>query len=92
ETGYQMPDLRHFLSLYQPGNYFALMAFVHRSPEVDGLRGRIQSAIQRGCGAPVTLGYGPRFLHSTGQFHKGGPNAGLFIQFTADDATDVSIV
>ena len=40
---------------------------------------------------PTTLGYGPRFLHSTGQFHKGGPNTGLFLQLTADDAEDVPI-
>ena len=39
----------------------------------------------------TTLGYGPRFLHSTGQFHKGGPNTGLFLQLTADDVTDVPI-
>jgi hypothetical protein len=39
----------------------------------------------------TTLGYGPRFLHSTGQFHKGGPNTGLFLQLTADDAEDASI-
>ncbi|MBL8163817.1 MAG: transaldolase, partial [Anaerolineae bacterium] len=39
----------------------------------------------------VTIGYGPRFLHSTGQLHKGGPNNGNFIQITADDAQDIAI-
>ena len=39
----------------------------------------------------TTLGYGPRFLHSTGQFHKGGPNTGVFLQLTADDPEDVPI-
>ena len=39
----------------------------------------------------TTLGYGPRFLHSTGQFHNGGPNTGLFLQLTADDVEDVPI-
>jgi len=39
----------------------------------------------------TTLGYGPRFLHSTGQFHKGGPNRGLFLQLTAEDARDIPI-
>jgi hypothetical protein len=39
----------------------------------------------------TTLGYGPRFLHSTGQFHKGGPNSGLFLQLTADDLEDAPI-
>jgi hypothetical protein len=41
--------------------------------------------------AAVTLGYGPRYLHSTGQLHKGGPNTGLFIQLTADDARDADV-
>ena len=80
-----------FLNQYQPGNYFALMAFLDRSEEVDDLLRQIQTRIQKTCHAPVTVGYGPRFLHSTGQFHKGGPNSGIFIQFTADDAEDVSI-
>jgi hypothetical protein len=39
----------------------------------------------------VTIGFGPRYLHSTGQLHKGGPNSGVFVQFTADDAEDVPI-
>ncbi len=39
----------------------------------------------------TTLGYGPRFLHSTGQFHKGGPNTGLFLQLTAEEVEDMSI-
>jgi hypothetical protein len=39
----------------------------------------------------TTLGYGPRFLHSTGQFHKGGPNTGLFLQLTSDDAVDLPV-
>ncbi|HET6452906.1 MAG TPA: glucose-6-phosphate isomerase [Armatimonadota bacterium] len=84
-------DIPIFLSQYQTGNYFALMAFLDRSDEADGLLKQIQAAIQKKCHAPVTLGYGPRFLHSTGQFHKGGPNNGLFIQFTADDPVDVPI-
>ena len=80
-----------FLSQYQPGDYFALMAFLDKSDEVDALLRQIQDRIQKKCQAPATLGYGPRFLHSTGQFHKGGPNNGLFIQFTADDPVDVPI-
>ena len=47
--------------------------------------------LQDGLHIPTTLGYGPRFLHSTGQFHKGGPNTGLFLQLTAEDAKDVPI-
>jgi len=83
--------LHAHLSQFQPGNYVALLAFVKRAPKVDGIfqcmRGHIRDAYK----AATTLGYGPRFLHSTGQLHKGGPNTGLFIQFTAEDAEDVPI-
>lgn len=85
------PHLPAFLEQYQPGNYFALMAFLDKSNVVDAVLRQIQNSIQKKCQAPVTLGYGPRFLHSTGQFHKGRPNNGLFIQFTADDPVDVPI-
>ena len=47
--------------------------------------------LQNSLHIPTTLGYGPRFLHSTGQFHKGGPNTGLFLQLTADDVEDVAL-
>ena len=83
--------LKAFLNLHQPGNYFALMAFMEAAPSVDCafqcMRGFLRDAYK----AATTLGYGPRFLHSTGQFHKGGPNNGLFIQFTADDEEDIRI-
>ena len=85
------PHLPEFLGQYRPGDYFALMAFLDKSEETDGLLQQIRARIQKTCQAPVTLGYGPSFLHSTGQFHKGGPNNGLFIQFTADDPVDVPI-
>jgi hypothetical protein len=51
----------------------------------------MRAAIRDHLGTATTLGYGPRFLHSTGQFHKGGPNTGIFIQFTADDTEDAVI-
>lgn len=83
--------IQAFLNEHQPGNYFALMAFLHASPEIDEVFQRIRGNLQKRYLAATTLGYGPRFLHSTGQYHKGGPNNGLFIQFTADDLEDVSI-
>ena len=84
-------ELPAFLAQCRPGDYLALMAFLDKSDEADSLLQRIQCRIQQSSKAPVTLGYGPRFLHSTGQFHKGGPNNGLFIQLTADDTEDVPI-
>lgn len=80
-----------FLNLYQPGNYFALMAFLSPSDATDSAFAEMRSALSGKYNAATTLGHGPRFLHSTGQFHKGGPNSGIFIQFTADDAVDLAI-
>ena len=54
---------------------------------LQGIRTRIRDSKK----VATTLGYGPRFLHSTGQLHKGGPNSGVFIQITSDDAQDFSI-
>ena len=80
--------VKAFLDLYQPANYFALMAFLIPSAESDEALRKIRAALRARYKAATTLGYGPRFLHSTGQLHKGGPNNGIFIQFTADDARD----
>ena len=52
---------------------------------------KIRKAIQEKTGLATTLGFGPRFLHSTGQLHKGGANNGIFIQITADGVTDIDI-
>ena len=63
----------------QPG-YVALMAYLHRG--VDDSISELRLMLERASGAPCTFGWGPRFLHSTGQFHKGGPKVGSFIQIT----------
>lgn len=63
----------------QPG-YIALMAYLHRG--VDDSISQLRSMLEKASGAPTTFGWGPRFLHSTGQFHKGGPKVGSFIQIT----------
>ncbi len=84
--------IKAFTDLHQPGNYFALMAFLNRSDATDAAFTQMRQALSSKYKAATTLGYGPRFLHSTGQLHKGGPNSGIFIQFTADDADkDVSV-
>jgi transaldolase/glucose-6-phosphate isomerase len=51
----------------------------------------LRLAIRARTGCATTVGFGPRFLHSTGQFHKGGPDSGLFLQITADPLTDLEI-
>ena len=62
-----------------------------RMPPRSRSSARSGSRLRDGLGLATTAGYGPRFLHSTGQFHKGGPNTGLFIQLTGRDGVDISI-
>jgi transaldolase/glucose-6-phosphate isomerase len=83
--------LSRFLKLARPGDYAAILAYLPRTPECDQLLQAIRLKIRDAQRVATTLGYGPRFLHSTGQLHKGGPNTGLFIQLTVDDPQDVPI-
>jgi transaldolase/glucose-6-phosphate isomerase len=83
--------LRAFLGRARPGRYIALQAYLPEKPEVHQRLQDIRMLLRDGLHLATTLGYGPRFLHSTGQFHKGGPNTGLFFQLTADGAEDVPI-
>jgi transaldolase/glucose-6-phosphate isomerase len=77
--------LAEFFSLGKPGDYVAMMAYLTEDPETDRALQQIRVILRNSLHLATTLGYGPRFLHSTGQLHKGGPNSGLFIQITADD-------
>jgi hypothetical protein len=80
-----------FLSQARPGDYVALMAYVQPTPEHTVALQSLRLTLRDSSHLATTLGYGPRFLHSTGQLHKGGTNNGLFIQITADDAVDLPI-
>ena len=71
--------------------YVALQAYVPPGPDTDEALAVLRLAITRRSRLATTLGYGPRFLHSTGQLHKGDAGLGLFIQFTCDDAEDADI-
>ncbi|MEE2664029.1 MAG: transaldolase [Myxococcota bacterium] len=89
------PDLeaaiaRHFART-GPGDYVAINAYLERNDANAALLGRMRQTLARKLGVPTTLGYGPRFLHSTGQLHKGGPNTGVFLQLTSDDASPLAI-
>ncbi len=72
-------------------SYMALQAFVQPTKEADIGLEKLRGLIQRKYRLATTVGYGPRFLHSTGQLHKGDGGEGLFIQITADAAQDVAI-
>lgn len=73
------------------GDYVAINAYVERTDTVHAIFQRIRTAIGHTKHVATTLGYGPRFLHSTGQLHKGGPNSGVFLQITCDDPADLPI-
>jgi len=79
------------LALVKPGDYVAIMAYVNPFTAEEGPLDELRTAIRDRYRVATTLGFGPRFLHSTGQLHKGGPNTGVFIQVTANDSVDVTI-
>jgi glucose-6-phosphate isomerase len=73
-------------------DYFSICAYVDMDSKSNINRlDSIRKTVGSGTGAATTLGFGPRFLHSTGQLHKGGPDTGLFIQITAEDGEDLPI-
>ncbi len=74
-----------------PGDYFALLAYLRRTPAVHERLQRLRLAARAYTHVATTLGYGPRFLHSSGQLHKGGPATGVFLQLTADEGDEVAI-
>jgi len=75
----------------RPGDYLAILAYLAPTPELTALLQAVRAAWGRALGCATTLGFGPRYLHSTGQLHKGGPDTGLFLVVTADDAEDAEI-
>jgi transaldolase/glucose-6-phosphate isomerase len=80
------------IGLLQPGrDYFGILAYVPPDAEVVGRLQRLRTRVRDAFGVATTLGFGPRFLHSTGQLHKGGPDSGVFLQLTAEPAKDLPI-
>jgi transaldolase/glucose-6-phosphate isomerase len=83
--------LRSLLETAAQGDYFALLAYLPADPAtVDRLQ-RIRGLVRDRSGMAATLGFGPRFLHSTGQLHKGGPASGVYLQLTAEPRRDLPI-
>jgi hypothetical protein len=80
-----------FFSQARKNDYVAVQAYIPEKPEIEKHLQEIRITLRDHLHLATTLGYGPRFLHSTGQFHKGGPNTGLFLQITADDHEDAPI-
>jgi glucose-6-phosphate isomerase len=83
--------LRAFFSLVRPCDYFATMAYMSPNPTVDKEIAALRKAIVERYSIATTFGYGPRYLHSTGQLQKGGPNTGLYLQITEDARDTIPI-
>jgi len=84
-------ELTKFLAQARSGDYVAINAYLPRNEKINDSLQAMRVAIRAKTKCAVTTGFGPRFQHSTGQFHKGGPNTGLFIQIIADAAKDIDI-
>jgi transaldolase / glucose-6-phosphate isomerase len=92
EEGVEEPESGQLdLSGVAPPHYVAIQGFVTPSGEFEEAIAELRQAIRDKTGATTTFGYGPRYLHSTGQFHKGGPPTGVFIQFIHDGDEDIEI-
>ena len=83
--------LEAFLNHLQEDDYFALLAYIERSEETDELLQELRNKVLEKELTATALGFGPRFLHSTGQAYKGGPNSGVFLQITSEDAEDLEV-
>jgi glucose-6-phosphate isomerase len=80
-----------YLELVRPRDYFGILAYLDRSDATAAALAGLRGALRDRLRIATTLGYGPRFLHSTGQLHKGGPDSGLFLQLTSDPREDLTI-
>ena len=83
--------LKAHLSRIKPGDYFALLGYIQMNAEHERDLQAIRHAIRDKMRVATCLGFGPRFLHSTGQAYKGGPNTGVFLQITCDDSVQLPV-
>ena len=84
-------SIERLLSDAREGDYLVIMAFARPTPELDRALTTFRTRVAERHRIATTVGYGPRYLHSTGQLHKDGPDSGLFIQLTMDFASDIPI-
>ena len=83
--------IREHVDRIKPGDYFGLLAYIPMFPEYEEKLQKIREQVLRSKRVATVLGFGPRFLHSTGQAYKGGPNSGVFLQITCDEAGDLQV-
>jgi hypothetical protein len=91
----QTPSLKHYLQAHlsqlASGDYFALLAYLEMNAAQEARLQSIRHTVRNRKRVATCLGFGPRYLHSTGQAYKGGPNSGVFLQITCDEAEDLSV-
>jgi hypothetical protein len=87
----QEKALETFVQQVRPHDYISIQQYLPENVETNARIQRLRVALRNALRVAVTTGYGPRFLHSTGQFHKGGPATGVFLQITAEQAGDLPI-
>ncbi len=87
----ERPDADAILTLVHRGDYFALLAYLGPDPELAEELQTFRHAVRDRTRAATMFGYGPRYLHSTGQLHKGGPNTGVFVLISATPREDLPI-
>ena len=83
--------LRAYLETVKQGDYIALLNYIEETPAIEATLQAIRTLLRDKTKCATTTGYGPRFLHSTGQMHKGGPDTGVFFQITAKDEHDFPV-
>ena len=83
--------LKNFLAEAKPNGYVAINAYIPRNEDMIQKLQEMRAAIRAKTGNAVTAGFGPRFQHSTGQFHKGGPDNALFLVITANPESDMDV-
>jgi transaldolase / glucose-6-phosphate isomerase len=83
--------LKAHLDRLKTNDYFAVLAYLEMNDEHEQIIQDLRHAVRDVRGVATCVGFGPRFLHSTGQAYKGGPPSGLFLQITCDDAADVAV-
>ena len=93
----RLPDITNNSTLedlcaqIKPGNYFSVLAYLRPSAKIDAALKAFRRRVVTRYRVATTAGYGPRYLHSTGQLHKGGPSQGLFLEFTEAPSGDLKI-
>ena len=85
------PGLGNVLAAIRPGDYLALLAYLPRNAANAGRLAAVRHQLRDRYRVATTVGFGPRFLHSTGQLHKGGPNTGVFLQLVAPPEREIAI-